>query len=69
MTVPADLLNRAERDARERKVNLSTVITEGMPVHVATRSVDEVMAAYRWAFEGFSGEELKTLDGIVLEAP
>ena len=71
MTLPSDLLDRAERIARERRVNLSTAISdalaEGLRADAANRRADTVLAAYRKAFEGFSDEEMAILDGVVLQ--
>jgi post-segregation antitoxin (ccd killing protein) len=71
ITLPSDLLARAERIARERRVNLSTVVSEafaeGLRAHAATQRADAVLAAYRQAFEGFSEEEMTILDGVVLK--
>ena len=62
---------QAERIARARNVNLSTVIAEaldqGLRSHRANERSENVLAAYQKAFEGFSGEELLFLDGIVLD--
>jgi len=71
VTLPSDLLERAERIARERRVNLSTALTdalaEGLRADAAGRRADAVLAAYRKAFQGFSDEEMAILDGVVLE--
>ena len=71
LTLPADSLTQAERIARARKVNLSTVISEalanGPRNYVATS--EEVLSAYKKAFSGFSAEEMLLLDGIVLDPP
>lgn len=71
VTLPSDLLARAERIARERRVNLSTAISdalaEGLRADAAGRRADAVLAAYRKAFDGFSDEEMAVLDGVVLE--
>ena len=71
ITLPSDLLQRAQRIARERQVNLSTAISdalaEGLRADAASRRADAVLAAYRKAFEGFSEEEMAILDGVVLE--
>ncbi|PWU01802.1 MAG: hypothetical protein C5B51_22025 [Terriglobia bacterium] len=71
MTLPADSLKQAQRIARARKVNLSTVIaealSEGLRVHKASERSEQVLTAYRTAFEGFSEEELLVLDGVDLK--
>jgi post-segregation antitoxin (ccd killing protein) len=71
VTLPSDLLERAERIARERRVNLSTAISdalaEGLRADAAGRRAEAVLAAYRKAFEDFSDEEMAILDGVVLE--
>ena len=71
LTLPADSLTQAERLARARKVNLSTVISEalseGLRLQTAGERSDKVLNAYKNAFSGFSNEELSILDGIVLE--
>jgi post-segregation antitoxin (ccd killing protein) len=71
VTLPSDLLERAERIARERRVNLSTALAdalaEGLRADAAGRRADAVLAAYRKAFQGFSDEEMAILDGVVLE--
>ena len=71
LTLPADSLTQAERIARARKVNLSTVISEalanGLRSHVAAQRSEEVLSAYKKAFSGFSDEEMLLLDGIVLD--
>jgi len=71
LTLPADSLTHAERIARARKVNLSTVISEalseGLRLHAATERSDEVINAYKKAFVGFSEEEMSILDGVILK--
>jgi hypothetical protein len=73
LTLPADSLLRAERIARAKRVNLSTVISEalsdGLRMHAAAERSDEVLSAYKRAFKGFSDEEMLTLDGVLLEPP
>ncbi len=62
---------QAERIARLRKVNLSTVISEalsdGLRLHGAAERSEEVLNAYKKAFAQFSDEEMSILDGVVLE--
>ena len=71
MTLPADSLGRAERIARARKVNLSTVVAEaldeGLRAHEAAERSEQVLNAYRRAFSGFTDVEVAILDGIILE--
>jgi post-segregation antitoxin (ccd killing protein) len=71
LTLPADSLTEAQRIARARKVNLSTVITEalseGLRLQTAAERSQEVLDAYKKAFSGFSDEEMSILDGVILE--
>ena len=71
VTLPADSLIEAERIARVRKVRLSTVISEavceGLRLQTATERSEQVLAAYRKAFGGFSDDEMAILDGVILE--
>lgn len=71
LTLPADSLNQAERIARARKVNLSTVVSEalsdGLRLNSAVERSEAVLAAYKKAFAGFSEEEMLILDGLILE--
>jgi hypothetical protein len=71
LTLPADSLMQAERIARARKVNLSTVVAEamaeGLRMHSAAERGDQVLSAYRKAFLGFSPQEMLVLDGIIVE--
>lgn len=73
MTLPIKALAKAERIARARNVNLSTVISEviaeGLQLHAAAERSEEVLGAYRKAFSGFNKEEMFLLDGIILERP
>ena len=70
LTLPALALSRAEKIAAKRHVTLSTVVAEaledGLAMASRVRRADEVLAAYRAAFSGFTEEELM-LDGIDLE--
>jgi post-segregation antitoxin (ccd killing protein) len=72
LTLPADSLLQAERIARARRVNLSTVIAEalsdGLRTHAAAQRSEEVLNAYKKAFTGFSDLEMLVLDGILLES-
>jgi hypothetical protein len=71
LTLPADSLTQAQRIARARKVNLSTVIaealSEGLRMHAAAERSEEVLNGYKKAFSGFSDEEVAILDGVILE--
>lgn len=71
LTLPADSLMQAERIARHRKVNLSTVISEalseGLRLHTAAERSEEILSAYKKAFLGISDEEMLLLDGVLLE--
>jgi post-segregation antitoxin (ccd killing protein) len=71
LTLPADSLGHAERIARARKVNLSTVISEalsdGLRKHIAAERTEQVLDAYKRAFAGFSDEQISVLDGVLLE--
>jgi hypothetical protein len=73
LTLPSDSLAHAERIARARRVNLSTVIAEalaeGLRVQQAAERSEEVLNSYRRAFQGFSEQEMLLLDGIVLGPP
>jgi hypothetical protein len=73
LTLPVEALSKAERIARARNVNLSTVISEviaeGLQLHAAAERSEEVLGAYRKAFSGFNDEEMSLLDGIILERP
>jgi len=71
LTLPADSLTQAERVARRRKVNLSTVISEalseGLRMHTAAERGEQVLDAHKRAFAGFSEEQALVLDGVLLE--
>ena len=71
LTLPADSLERAERIARIRKVNLSAVVSEaldeGLRAHEAAERSEQILMAYRRAFSGFTDTEIAILDGIILE--
>ena len=71
LTLPADSLTEAQRLARARKVNLSTVIaealSEGLRLQKAAERGEEVLDSYKRAFAGFSDDEMSILDGVVLE--
>ena len=72
LTLPNDALSQAERIARARQVNLSTVIgellAEGLRAHAETAQSREILARYQKAFSGFSEDGLLLLDGIVPES-
>jgi hypothetical protein len=69
LTLPADSLLAAQRIARARKVNLSTVISEalsdGLRSFNATERSDQILRAYQKAFTGFSEQEMLILDGVL----
>ncbi len=71
LSLPADSLTEAQRIARARKVNLSTVIAEalneGLRLQTAAERREEVLESYKRAFSGFSDDELSVLDGVMLE--
>jgi post-segregation antitoxin (ccd killing protein) len=71
LTLPADALTQAERIARARRVNLSTVVSEalsdGLRRQTAAERSEDVLNAYKKAFGGFSDHEMSLLDGIILE--
>ena len=71
LTLPTDSLTQAERIARARKVNLSTVVSEalsqGLMLQKQVERSEEILNAYRKSFSGFSEEEMAILDGIMLE--
>ena len=73
LTLPAACLDEAERIARERHVNLSSVIsdalTRGLREDEQARRSSAVWQTYSKAFSGFSEDELAVLDGIMMEAP
>jgi hypothetical protein len=70
-TLPARSLKHAERIAGAGNVNLSTVGAEGLGEvlrkHAAAERADEILRAYQKAFEGFTDEQMLTLDGIIME--
>jgi len=69
LTLPADSLFAAQRIARARGVNLSTVISEalsdGLRSFTATERSEQVLRAYQKAFTGFSEREMLILDGVL----
>lgn len=71
LTLPSDSLQAAEKLARSRKVNLSTVIAEaldeGLRSKLSPSRAQQVLDAYRQAFSGFTDEEALILDGVILE--
>jgi hypothetical protein len=71
LTLPSDSLTKAERIARARKVNLSTVVSEaldeGLRAQEAAERSEQVLNTFRRAFSGFSDTEIAILDGIILK--
>jgi hypothetical protein len=71
LTLPSDSLAQAQRIARSRRVNLSTVISEVVSAGLRLESVrhrrNQILENYRQAFAGFSEDELAILDGVILE--
>ena len=71
LTLPAGCLDVAERIARERHLNLSSVIGEalerGLREEVQEQRSKAILEAYSKAFANFSDGELLLLDGIVTE--
>ena len=71
MSLPAESLREALRIARNRKVDLSTVIgealAEGLRLKAAAERGSEVIDRYKRAFSGFAEEEIAILDGVTLE--
>jgi len=71
LTLPAESLTEAQRIARARNANLSSVIAEalhaGLRLQTAAERRDEVLESYRKAFSDFSDEEMSILDGIILQ--
>ena len=72
LTLPSSCLDAAERIARERHLNLSSVVGEalqrGLQEAEQTKRSESIMKAYRKAFSGFSAGELMLLDGVVMES-
>jgi hypothetical protein len=71
LSLPADALTEAERIARARKVNVSTVIgealSEGLRLQTTAERSNEVLERYKKAFSGFSDSEMAILDGVILQ--
>jgi post-segregation antitoxin (ccd killing protein) len=71
LSLPAETLGEAERIARARKVNVSTVIgealSEGLRLQTAAERSSEVLERYKKAFSGFSDSEMAILDGVILQ--
>ena len=71
LSLPADSLSEAQRIARARKVNLSTVIgealSEGLRLQNIAERSNEVLERYRKAFSGFSEDEIAVLNGVILQ--
>jgi hypothetical protein len=70
LTLPADSLTEAQRIARRRHVNLSTVIaealSEGLRAQTTAERSEALLEGYRQAFSGFSDDEISVLDGVIL---
>lgn len=71
LTLPASALSKAEEIAARRDVTVSTVVAEaledGLAMAARVRRSEEVLAAYKAAFSGFTEEERLLLDGVELE--
>lgn len=71
LTLPESVLSQAAKIATERQVTLSAVVAEaledGLAMRRRAKRADEVLAAYRAAFSGFTEEESLVLDGVDLE--
>ena len=71
LTLPVESLREAERLARARNVQLSTVVSEalaeGLRLRHTARQSDRILQSYRQAFAGFTETEMMLLDGVVLE--
>lgn len=71
LTLPESSLREAERIARSRNVNLSTVVAEALGSALEEQRkrqrVDDIMESYRQAFQGLDERELMILDGIIPE--
>lgn len=71
LTLPSESLLAAQKIARARHVNLSTVISEvvsaGLQLESARQRRNQILDNYRKAFTGFTEAELAILDGVMLE--
>ena len=71
LTLPEGCLDLAERIARDRHLNLSSVVAEalqrGLREEEQAQRSEAILQAYSKAFAGFSSDELLLLDGIVGE--
>ena len=71
LSLSADSLSEAQRIARARKVNLSTVIgealSEGLRLQNTAERSKEVLERYKKAFLGFSEDEMAILNGVILQ--
>lgn len=71
LTLPSDCLEIAERIARERHLNLSSVVGEalqrGLREEEQRQRSKAILQDYSKAFAGFSTIELLLLDGVVTE--
>jgi predicted nucleic acid-binding protein len=71
VSLPAKSLAAAKRAAKQRNVNLGTVMGEAldelMKQQQRRERAEEIMARYQRAFGRFSDEDMMVLDGIILE--
>lgn len=71
LTLPEGCLEIAERIARERHLNLSSVVSEalqrGLWEEEQAQRSEAILHAYSKAFAGFSADQLLLLDGVVSE--
>jgi len=72
LTLPSRLLDLAERIAKQRHLNLSSVLSEalerGLSVEEQRRRSDQILKAYQSAFANFSDAELMILNGVIPES-
>jgi len=73
LTLPSQCLELAERIAKKRHMNLSSVVGEalnrGLREEEQIQRSESVLESYKKAFAGFSSDELLLLDGILTEEP
>ncbi|HTX37108.1 MAG TPA: hypothetical protein VME43_18895 [Bryobacteraceae bacterium] len=71
LRLPAASLFEAQRIARVRRVNLSTVVAQaladGLRLQTVADRSEAVLDRYRKAFSEFSDEEIAVLDGVIPE--
>jgi hypothetical protein len=71
VTLPADMLARAEKIARKRNETLSSGVAKGLEEVLRAddpaQHGEELLRAFQKPFIGFSDEEMMILDGIILE--